>query len=101
MDTGQNQIAKYKHQQKAGLNDVAKTLSVGLKGKDLHSFTKGMESDIKEDLKVQQFGQRIKRIGEPLTTLTFLSTVDQVLLLLKLKTNVKNSHTATKETLIL
>jgi|TARA_R110001583_G_scaffold79358_1_gene214323 hypothetical protein len=51
MDTGQNQIAKYKHQQKAGLNDVAKTLSVGLKGKDLHSFTKGMESDIKEDEK--------------------------------------------------
>ena len=49
MDTGQNQIAKYKHQQKAGLNDVAKTLSVGLKGKDLHSFTKGMESDIKEE----------------------------------------------------
>jgi len=50
MDTGPNQIEKYKKQAKDGLDDVAKSLSVGLKGKDLHSFNKGMQSaDMKED----------------------------------------------------
>ena len=51
MDTGDNQVAKYKLQQKAGLEDVAKTLGTGLKGQDYHTFKKGMESDIKEDEK--------------------------------------------------
>ena len=49
MDTGLNQAEKYKKQAKKGVEDVAKDLAVGLKGKDYSSYMKGMELDETEE----------------------------------------------------
>lgn len=54
MDTGQNQAIKYKDQAQKGVEDVAKDLAVGLKGKDYATFMKGMELDETEEEDVEE-----------------------------------------------
>jgi len=49
MDTGLNQVTKYKKQAEKGVEDVAKNLAVGLKGKEYASYMKGMELDETEE----------------------------------------------------
>jgi hypothetical protein len=50
MDTGLNQVDRYKKEAKKGVEDVAKDLAVGLKGKDYASYMKGMELEEEEDV---------------------------------------------------
>ena len=49
MDTGLNQVTKYKAQAEKGVEDVAKDLAVGLKGRDYATYMKGMELEETED----------------------------------------------------
>ena len=54
MDTGLNQAKKYKDQAEKGVEDVAKDLSIGLKGKDYATYMKGMELDETEEDDIEE-----------------------------------------------